>query len=173
MHLIEQYALSCGVKIDQPHIETSFFPVASNKYITVHASSGMASKNYDYYNDVIELILPYLKQENIDIIQIGERDDAKLNHCEHLNGSTTIRQTSYIIENSELHFGNDSFSAHVASGFNKKIVCLYSILYKECCKPYWGDPENQILLETDRKGLKPSFSNQELPKTVNFIKQIN
>ena len=54
MHLIEQYALSCGVKIDKPHIETSFFPVPSEKYITVHASSGMESKNYDYYDDVMK-----------------------------------------------------------------------------------------------------------------------
>ena len=170
MHLIEQYALSCGVKIDKPHIETSFFPVPSEKYITVHASSGMESKNYDYYDDVIEMIQPYLKEHGIDIIQIGAKDDIKLNNCEHLNGATTIRQTSFIIQNSLLHFGNDSFSTHVASGFNKKIVCLYGILYKECCGPYWGDASNQILLESHRNGLKASFSNKETPKTVNLIK---
>lgn len=170
MHLIEQYALSCGVKIDKPFIETSFFPSPFNKYITIHASSGMDSKNYDYYNDVIEMILPFLQKEDIHLVQIGGKDDMKLNHCEHLNGATTIRQTAYIIEKSLLHFGNDSFSTHVASGFNKKIVSLYSILYKECCGPYWGDKKNHILLESHRKGLKPSFSNKELPKMVNLIK---
>lgn len=169
MHLVEQYALSCGVKIDKPHIETSFFPIPFEKYITVHASSGMESKNYDYYNDVIELIYPYLQKENINIIQIGAKDDRKLLKCEHMNGSTTIRQTAYIIENSLLHFGNDSFSTHVASGFDKKIVCLYSILYKECCGPYWGNKDNHVLLESHRNGLKPSFSNKEKPKTVNLI----
>lgn len=169
MHLIEQYALSCGVKIDKPHIEESFFPVPFKKYITIHASSGMESKNYDYYSDVIEMITPYLIDKDIHIIQIGAKDDIKLDGCEHLNGTTTIRQTSYIIKNSLLHFGNDSFSTHVASGFNKKIVCLYSILYKECCGPYWGDKKNHILIESHRNGLKPSFSNKESPKNVNLI----
>ena len=169
MHLVEQYALSCGVKIDKPHIETSFFPVPFDKYITIHASSGMESKNYDYYNDVIEMIMPYLAKENIKIVQIGAKDDINLNMCEHFNGTTNLKQTAYIIKNSLLHFGNDSFSAHVASGFNKKIVCLYSILYKECCGPYWGNKDDHILLESHRNGLKPSFSNKESPKTVNLI----
>lgn len=169
MHLIEQYALSCGVKIDKPSIETLFFPVECEKYITLHASSGMESKNYDYFSDVIEIINPYLQKNNISIIQIGAKEDAKLRNCIHYNGSTSIRQSAYLIENAMLHLGNDSFSAHVASGFNKKIVCLYSILYKECCGPYWGNEKDHVLLESDRDGQKPSFSNKESPKTVNFI----
>ena len=60
MHLVEQYALSCGVKIDKPQVETSFFPLPFDKYIILHASSGMPSKNYDYFEDVIETIYPHL-----------------------------------------------------------------------------------------------------------------
>jgi ADP-heptose:LPS heptosyltransferase len=75
MHLIEQYALSCGVKIDKPHIETCFYPIAENKYITLHASSGMQAKNYDYYNDVMEMILPHLNSQGIKVIQIGGKED--------------------------------------------------------------------------------------------------
>ena len=81
MHLIEQYALSCGVKIDKPHIETGFYPVPVEKYITLHASSGMHAKNYDYYNDVVELLIPYLNKEKIYIIQIGQSEDQKINNC--------------------------------------------------------------------------------------------
>lgn len=170
MHLIEQYALACGVKIDRPHIERCFYPIACEKYITLHASSGMQSKNYDYYNDVVEMIKPYLDKENIKIIQIGGKEDRAINGCEYLHGKTNIKQSAYIIEKSLLHFGNDSFSTHVASGFDKKIVCLYSILYKECCGPYWGNKNDQILIESHRNGLKPSFSNQEALKTINLIK---
>lgn len=170
MHLIEQYALSCGVKIDKPHIETSFYPITEEKYITLHASSGMQSKNYDYYNDVVEMVRPFLEKEGIKIIQIGGKEDRPIINCEHLQGRTNIKQSAYIIKNSILHFGNDSFSTHVASGFDKKIVCLYSILFKECCGPYWGNKKNQILLESHRNGLKPSFSNEEAVKTINLIK---
>ena len=169
MHLVEQYALSCGIKIDKPHIETSFFPVPFEKYITLHASSGMSSKNYDYFQDVIEMIFPYLAQNKINILQIGAKEDAKMPFCTHYNGVTTIRQSSYLIQNSMLHFGNDSFSTHVASGFNTKLVSLYSILYKECCGPYWGDRERQKLIESDRGGLKASFNGHEQFKTINLI----
>ena len=170
MHLIEQYALACGVKIDKPHIETGFYPVPVEKYITLHASSGMHAKNYDYYNDVVELLIPYLNKEKIYIIQIGQSEDQKINNCIHYTGTTNLKQVSYLIQNSVLHMGNDSFSAHVASGFNKKIVSLYSVLYKECCGPYWGDTENHVLLEPNTPNRKPSFSDKENPKAVNKIK---
>jgi hypothetical protein len=169
MHLIEQYALSCGVKIGKPFIETSFYPVPADKYITLHASSGMDAKNYDYFNDVVELILPYLSQEGISIIQIGEAKDAKIHGCMHYTGTTNLKQVCYLIQNSLLHLGNDSFGVHVASGFNKKIVGLYSVLYKECCGPYWGEKDKQILLEPCLSKRKPSFSNKENPKRVNEI----
>ena len=169
MHLLEQYALSCGIKIDKPQIETSFFPIDCDKYITLHASSGMEAKNYDYFKDVIDLIHPHLESNNIKIIQIGDIKDKKLDNCTHYNGTTNLKQTFYLIKNSLLHLGNDSFSSHVASGFNKKIVCLYSVLFKECCGPYWGNEEDHVLLEPSRIKRKPSFSGNENPKTVNEI----
>lgn len=169
MHLVEQYALSCGVKIDKPFIDTSYFPVSADKYITLHASCRIQSKTYDYYNDVVELIYPFLQKENIQIIQIGAKNEPKINRCVHHQGQTTIKQASYIIQNSLLHFGTDSFSTHVASGFNKKIVSLYSVLYKECCGPYWGDFNDHVLLEPNRKEKRASFSDQEYPKTINSI----
>ena len=169
MHLVEQYALSCGVKIDAPHIETSYFPISSKKYITLHASNRIQSKTYDYYNDVMDLVHPYLKEHDIDVIQIGSKDEQKVGRCIHHQGQTTIKQAAYIIQNSLLHFGTDSFSTHVASGFNKKIISLYSTLYKECCGPYWGDENDHVLLEPDRSKSKASFSDTEYPKTINTI----
>ena len=170
MHLIEQYALSCGVKIDKPHIETCFYPAPVERYITLHASSGMVAKNYDYFNDVTELLTPYLDKEDICIIQIGEKEDRKINNCIHYTGATNLKQVSYLIQNSLLQLGNDSFSTHVASGFGKKIVSLYSVLFKECCGPYWGNPQDHILLEPNTPNRKPSFSDKESPKSVNTIK---
>jgi hypothetical protein len=130
----------------------------------------MASKNYDYYNDVVDLLLPNLNEQGIDIIQIGGEEDRRINGCIHYNGATNLKQVCYLIQNSTLHLGNDSFGVHVASGFNKKIVALYSVLFKECCGPYWGDKSQQILLEPNRSKTKPSFSSEENPKSVNQIK---
>ena len=72
-------------------------------------------------------------------------------------GQTNIGQTHYIIENGLLHFGADSFPTHMASGLDKKIVSLYSSNHLNCSKPYWGNPEDQVLFEADRGGKKPSF----------------
>lgn len=169
MHLIENYALNAAVKIDRPFIDPAFFPVASNDYITIHCSSGMPSKNFDYYEDVLKLIKPYLSDHNIDIIQIGLEGEPLMHNAQSLLGQTNLRQAAYVIKNSKLHLGNDSFACHFASYFNTPIVALYGPAIKETCRPYWGDQDKQILLEPDTKGQKPSYSAEERSKRVNSI----
>lgn len=168
MHLLEQYALSCGVKIDKPFIETSFFPLPFEKYIILHASSGMGSKNYDYWQDVVNEFLSL--HSEFKIVQIGGNEDIKINGVYRLCGKTNLKQTAYLIKNCQAIIGNDSFSMHVAGGFNKPIVSLYGILFKNCCKPYFGDEDNKFLLEADFSKIKPTFSANENQKRVNEIK---
>ena len=170
MHLVEQYALACGVKIDKPFVETNYFPLPFRDYIIIHPSSGMKAKDYDYYRDVIDLIYPYLQKAGIEIVQIGTDKDPTLPRSYTVNQKTSLGQSFYLIKNCMLLLGNDSFSSHVAGGFNKKLVSLYSNLYKECCEPYWGNKEKQLLLQAPRKGLKPSFAAEEENKVVNNIK---
>lgn len=169
MHLIESYALNAGVKIGKPFIDPAFFPVHSNNYITIHCSSGMKSKNFDYYQDVIMLIKPYLDEHGIDIFQIGLEGEPTMANVNSLLGETNIRQAAYVIKNSRLHLGNDSFACHFASYFDIPIVALYGPAIKETCRPYWGDKSKQILLEPDIKNAKPSYSAQERTKRVNTI----
>jgi hypothetical protein len=61
-------------------------------------------------------------------------------------------------------------SLHFASYFQKKIVCTSTVLYEECFYPYWSDRKDYKIINSHRNGLKPSFSNQEFPKTINLIK---
>ena len=168
MHLIESYATSCGLKIDKPYCSSKFFPLNIDKYVTFHPFTKEA-KNYDYWQEVVNLLLPILGKQGISILQIGGKDDKRVIGCGHLSGQTNIGQTHYIIENGLLHFGADSFPTHMASGLDKKIVSLYSSNHLNCSKPYWGNPEDQVLFEADRKGKKPSFSFNENPKSINTI----
>ena len=78
MHILERYALSCGVKIDKPQIYTKFYPNNFGKYITLQASSGMEAKNYDLYQEVVEILSPYLSELGIQVVQIGNGKDKKL-----------------------------------------------------------------------------------------------
>lgn len=171
-HLIETYSLQTGAKISKPFIIKNFFPVPK-KYITIHNSSGMGAKNYDYFQDVIDEILKTFTENEIQIVQIGGAEDTPLNGCLHLHGKTTYHQTAYIIENSLLHIGNDSFPVHIASSCNKPIISLYSITTPEIAGPCFNseDVKNTSVycFSPDLKGNKPSFNPNESPKTINNI----
>ena len=157
MHLLDTYALNCGVKIDKPYIYTTFYPLGEEKYITIQPFSNYSGKVYDYWNEVINYMQPKLSEHGIRIVQIGKQDDPQLAHCIWTQGSTTIAQASFLIKNSKLHLGVDSFGAHVASAYGRKIVGLYSTNWAENCKPYWSNEEDCVLLEPDRSKRKPSF----------------
>jgi hypothetical protein len=169
MHILEQYAVNCGAKIDKPYIFKEYISIPFEKYIVLHAGSGMDSKNYDYYDDVVSFLKPYLDKQQIHIVQIGGEKERRVKNCYHLLG-TTKKQLAYIIDNSLLYFGNDTISLHFASYFQKKIVCASTVLYEECFYPYWSSQKDYKIINSHRNGLKPSFSSQESPKTINLIK---
>jgi hypothetical protein len=170
MHLLERYATSCGVKIGKPYIYYSFFPLPFERYISFQPFSKYQSKNYDYWQEVIDIIIPYLNRNNINIVQIGLKDDKQFNNIYPTCGQTDVSQASYIIKNSILHFGADSFGAHIASGFDKKIAAIYSNNNVENVKPYWSKDEDCVLLKPDILNKKPSYSAGENPKNINKIK---
>jgi hypothetical protein len=170
MHVLERYALGCGAKIGRPHIEEEFYPLIDNNFIVLHSGGQIQSKSYDYYNEVVNIITPYLIENNIKILQIGDGGDHPINGCVHLQGKASVRQIAYIINKSKLVLCSDTFSTHLASGLNKKNITLYGPTYKECHKPYWSDPVNYSMIEPLRKNTKPSFSNQERIKSINSIK---
>ena len=169
MHIVEQYAINCGAKINKPFIREEFFPLTFDKYITLHSPNKFPSRDYDYWQEVIDLIHPFLLKNNIKIIQIGSPDERMYSKCVRTNGMTNYKQLAYIIKNSLLHVGVDSLPIHLASIYDKKILAIFSNVYKEISKPYWGSSDNQILIQSDRKNKKPSFSTFEEPKTINNI----
>ncbi|NBW08836.1 MAG: lipopolysaccharide heptosyltransferase family protein [Caulobacteraceae bacterium] len=172
MHLIERYATACGVKIDKPYIYDTYYPLSVEKYISFQPFSKYPSKNYDYWDEVVAIISPFLQQNNITLVHIGAKDDKAINNTLNLCGQTNISQAAYIIKNSIMHIGADSFAAHIASGYGKKIVALYSNNNINNVKPYWTKPEDMILL-SPKINKKPQYSVNEIPKSINNIKPEN
>ena len=138
--------------------------------MTIHASSGMPSKNYDYYNDIIDLIYPSLLKRDIKIIQIGGKDDELIKYAVDLRGKTNIHQSAHILERSALHLGNDTFSTHIAGFYKVPLVCLYAVAPPSIVAPYWNDKAKTSLVMADLGDEKPSYSNMENPKNINKIK---
>ena len=167
MHLVETYSLSTGSKIKKPFIHKKFFPLPFDKYITIQNSSGMQGKCYDYFQEVVNFVYEDLGKAGYKIIQIGAKEDKALNNVFHLQGQTNINQTAFILENSKLHIGNDSFAIHMCSAFDVPLIGLYSVSSPEIAGPFWKN-KNQICLTS--KNWNPSFNPNESPKRVNEIK---
>jgi len=166
MHLIETYALSTGSKIGKPFIVKKFFPLPCSRYITIQNSSGMTGKCYDYFQDVVDFLYEKLEKFGYKIIQIGAKDDKALQRVINLQGQTDLNQTAFILDNSSLHIGNDSFAVHMCSAFDVPLVALYSISSPEIAGPFWKN-DKQICLTP--KNWKPSFNPNEFPKRINEI----
>lgn len=172
MRLLDTYATNTGSKIDKPFIYSKYFPLPIEKYITFQAQTPYDSRNYSYWQEVISLIHPYLNKNNINIVQVGTKDEKPLNGVINLLGQTNINQLAYIIENNILHFGADSLCVHLSSYFNKLIVSLYSISNPNVAGPHFGDKNKHVLLKGyERIGnKKPSYSQVESPKSIDQIK---
>jgi hypothetical protein len=160
--------LATASKIDKPYIYTKYFPLPLDKYITIHGFTEMDSRNYSYYQDVIDCLYEPLKNAGYTILQLGGKEEQSLKRVVDLSKKTTISQTAYILKGSSLHIGADTFTAHVAGHFNIPSVILYSNNLPEVCAPYWKSSRS-ILIISDKKGKKATFSAVENPKTINTI----
>lgn len=167
-HLVESYAKDVGVKIGKPSIYEDYFPLNIGNYITLHTTSKPA-KTYSYWQEVVNLIKPKLDELGISIVQIGGKNDRKIEGIYDLCGQTTINQTAYILNKTKLHVGVDSFPVHVASGYGKKIVCVYANNYIECVGPYWTKDEDFIGI-TSYKDSKPLFALEDPERIIDKIK---
>lgn len=170
MKLLELYSLATGLKIGKQTLAESFFPLATDKYITLQASSGMAAKNYSHYSEVVNFLLPKLKELGISIVQLGGAEDQPVQGCIHLQGKTTLHQSNHILRNSILHIGNDSWMAHRAGALKIPLVVCYGSTTVANHAPFEYDSTRTILIESHRFGRKASYQAQEAPRTIDLIK---
>lgn len=168
MKLAEIYSNSCSIdKIGKPNLPIQYYPVPADKYITIQNSSGMPAKDYDLWQDAVNLIYPFLQKENIEIVQIGQGSIRPLNHTINLLNQTNFAQSVYILRNALLHAGNDSWAAHAA--VDAPVTILYGSTSVSAHSPYYFESRSKFI-ESHRNGKNPSFQAQEGPKTINFIK---
>lgn len=168
MHKLESFALSCGSKINKPTVLKHFYPTPTNKYICISQDSESPAKSYDFFDDVIFHIKPFLEKQGIDIIQIGKLVQDPLFYCNHIFNLNQLNY-NYIIDNSLLYFGNLNIHSNIAAFFNKPTVCVSQYDYIDLQKPYWSTDQNKILMSDKHIDKKPTFNPKESPKTINEI----
>ena len=159
MHLIETYALNCGLKIDEPHIFQKYYPIVSEKYITFSYGS------YEYYQDVIDIIFPKLAEKGIEIIYIKNKNDETFDLCREIP-EIDLNQSAYLISKALLHFGEPTFFSELAAYYNLKTVTIYSNAYPQNVRPYWNKGND---FEIKAEGI-PVFDPLKNHVTVNSVK---
>lgn len=169
MKLLELYSLATGLKIGRQHLLEQFYPLPFTRFLTVHASSGMGSKNYPFWSEVIKVIKPYLATQNIEIVQLGEKNDPALPDCYHTMGKTNIHQANYLVQNALCHVGNDSVWIHRAGHLRKPVVAGYGPTTDANHGPLDYDANKTILLSSHRWGRNPTFASQENPLSIGLI----
>ncbi len=181
-HLAEVYALACGVPLDRPWMADTFYPLATplDKVILIHSFAGgikeensqkqatFPAKIYDHFTEVIDLLRPMIEPAGYRFYQIGAPGEPVLPGIESLVGKTTLQQCAYLVKNAALLIGNDSQWAHVRGAESKPLVIVYGSTSKPHF-PYWNDPARTLLIESHRRGAKPSYASHEGPKTINWI----
>ena len=168
MNFVESLSLSSGLKINKPFIDELYFPIPSEKYITF-CTEDHQSKQWDHFQECIDILTPILKKHNIDIIEIGENKQ-KYNNVMSVKGVTNANQWAYIIKKSIGHLGPENFMSQLCSLFNIPFVALFSNTDPEYAAPIWSkDASRQAFLTPNLKNWKTSFSDQENPKSINTI----
>lgn len=166
MNVLEKYAANCGVKIREPHVGTSYFPLIDKPYIIIDNRNKYSTNTYDLFMDVITYVRSALEREGIGIISFEKNEKDTLEGARPYVGLFK-KQENYLIKNSKLVVGCDNLSNYTAAALNTPSIGLYSAYPAVCTKPMWGD--NYIALESHRDGNLPAYGVEERPKTVNFI----
>jgi hypothetical protein len=168
MNFVDNIALSSGLKSRDPFISDSFFPIVPKRYITI-STENHQSKQWDHFQEFVNLIKPILDKEDIKIIEIGE-NDIPIQNVICLKGATGPNHWSYIIKNSMLHVGPESLTSHLASLHGAPQVILFSNTSPHYAAPRWsGKDSPQSFVCAELKNSKPSFLGEENPKTINSI----
>lgn len=166
-HLAEEYAKNLGVKITKPIISKHFWPLTFDKYITIALEDSASSKQYKYYEIVIDMIKKYLSDNDIKIVQIGSSKSQKLKNVDARIFDLSFKNNAYIISKSFLHIGIDNVFSHYASSINIPLVTIFGNVYSNISRGYWS--KNQINIEAPWK-IKPCLNSSDINDSINKIK---
>jgi len=165
-HLLKEYAKNLGVKISKPVFKEHFFPLDFDKYIVLYNEHNVQSRNYKYFNIVLNILKPFLNKNNIKIVQF-----ASDKHIEGVNKTLNLplKQQSYLIAKSMLYVGCDGILSQIADFKKIPSVNLYGNIYSNLCKPLIGNSSKVINIEPDWNK-NPSFSLDDPAAQINTIK---
>ena len=169
MNFIENLSLSSGLVAEKPSINSCFFPIVPDKYITIHTEDHQ-SKQWDHIQEFIKIIQPYLAEKDISIVELGWNKENVVGVSVSAK-NIDPKNCAYVLERSLLHIGVENFITQLSSFYNVPCVSLYSNTSPDVFSPLWGDDQKyrKWCIEPSRDKFKPSYVGQENPKSINLI----
>jgi len=166
MNKLQRYSLHAGLKISKPFVNDCYYPFTKDKYITFNTSSKVQSKHYDLWQEVVDLISPFLKKNNISIVQLGDAKDPEIQGVYRLCGATNFNQSSYLLKSSLLHFNSCDHFSYLAYNSGVKLISLFS---NEPSSSFCFEQNSNCHFIDSPKEKYCSYSVIENPKTINKI----
>ena len=167
MNAIYKYSLECGVLPRKPTIPISFFPLKHEKYIIIEQHSSLPE--YLNTDELISYIYPYLKKQNIKILQIKlSQKDKTLQHCEQYEGLTTS-QINFLIKNSILLISNSHYTCDISQTLNIPTIQIHTSIPSPIDKLPWLKSTH---IDIDRNDHAESIATKTL-KELGIKNQIN
>ena len=126
-NMLEAYADEVGVKVNncelfikqvKPNIDLSY------DYIVIHAGR-TTWIGRDWKKENFDEIASRLRNAGQAVVCIGSQTDSLVPCDMDLRGRTSIYETAWIIKNSKLFLGIDSFPMHIAQVVNKEAICFF------------------------------------------------
>jgi hypothetical protein len=136
--LYDVYAQLCEVEYGKMFIDP-VEPLAKDgthyiwsDYVTIHNQGGHPYRLYPY----MDLVIQKMKEihPNLGFVQIGAGSDPKVESAFDLRG-LKFRESAFVIKNSLIHIGIDSFPSHCAAAMGKEQICLFGCGAKRVVAP--------------------------------------
>ena len=163
MKIPTSYALTTGLQLSKPELLEEYVPFSKDlsRVVFFNFDSPHQSKRYDYGQDVLDIVKPYLDKYGYTSIQLGDEKDNKLKTEYSLLG-LNYAQRAYFVKNAALIVQIDNLLLHLAGIYNTPAIGIYGPTHVGSHGPAYGE----ITALRNCKH-KPTYFTQEFPKTVN------
>lgn len=127
-HLVAYFCEEAGVALARPQLrEPEPYPIGRQSWVTIHPKAGWSVYKewpFDNWNAVVTRLRE--AYPDTAIAQIGGAGDPPIDGADcDLRGRTSISQAVWLVKNSALHLGVDSFTNHAAGAFGHPAIIVF------------------------------------------------
>jgi len=125
-NILKSYADVVGVSVDdcKLFLKTNAVEGLPEKYIVIHAgNTNWVGRNWSQTK--FDILSAQLQKSGHTVVCVGSNNDNRISCDLDLRGKTGNPELAYVIQNSKMFVGIDSFPMHVAQTFDIPGVCFF------------------------------------------------